>query len=132
MRLSPRKGPFRLSLGERGEMVAWNYLRHHGYKILEKNYRCKAGEIDVVATKNGRWAFIEIKTRSQDAFGRPEEAVGETKQQKLVHLAQWYLKEKNQFHVPVTFDVLAITWRGELEPEIRLIENAFSVDAPLR
>ena len=128
MKYSPLTKPFHLSLGERGEMIAWNFLRKQGYKILEKNYRCKIGEIDVVAQKNGRIVFIEIKTRAHHGFGRPEESVHAAKQKKLISLAKWYLKEKRKTDVAVSFDVLAITFQGESEPEIRLIENAFMAD----
>jgi putative endonuclease len=120
--------PFHLSLGERGEMVAWNFLARAGYKILEKNYRCKIGEMDVVAEKNGRISFIEIKTRSDLFFGLPEESVHPAKQRKLVQLAKWYLKDKRIENVPVSFEVLAIVWKGKEEPQIRLIENAFDVE----
>ena len=129
MTLAPRKEPFRVSLGDRGEMIAWDYLIRRGYRILEKNYRCKIGEIDVVAEKNKRLVFVEIKTRRHAGFGRPEEAVDAAKQRKLTRLAQWYLKEKKKKEVSVFFDVLAITWNSLQEPQMRLIENAFSVDA---
>ena len=109
-------------------MIAWNYLVKQGYRILEKNYRCRIGEIDVVAQKNKRLAFIEIKTRRHTGFGRPEEAVHAAKQKKLIQLAQWYLKDKKKGDVPVSFDVLAITWNSTQDPEMRLIENAFSAD----
>ena len=119
---------FRLSLGDRGEMIAWDYLLKHGYKILEKNYRCKIGEIDVVGEKEGRLRFIEIKTRTHAGFGRPEEAVHFFKQKKLIQLARWYLKEKKKKDVPVSFDVVAIMLKGPSAPEIRLIEDAFGAD----
>ena len=122
---------FSISLGDRGEMVGWAYLLRKGYKILEKNYRCPLGEIDVIAKRNKRTVFIEIKTRSDHHFGRPEESVHEWKQKKLLQLAQWYLKDKKKTDQPVSFDVLAITWRGKDDPEIRLIENAFTADSLL-
>ena len=120
-------GPFRLPLGRRGEMVAWHFLTQRGYKILEKNYRCKLGEIDVVAEKKSRTAFVEIKTRRTWDFGRPEESVHAAKQRKLVRLAEWYLREKKKSDSLVSFDVVAVTWKESGEPEIRLIENAFEV-----
>ena len=123
--MSHVKQPFHLSLGERGEMVAWNYLAKQGYKILEKNYRCKIGEIDVVAQKEKKLSFIEIKTRAHHGFGRPEESVHPIKQRKLIQLAKWYLKDKRKEEASVSFDVLAITWKENEEPDMRLIENAF-------
>ena len=127
MNPKPQK-PFRLTLGVRGEMMAWAYLARSGYKIIEKNYRCPLGEIDCIAAKQGRTAFIEIKTRSDHRFGRPEESVHPRKQKKLVQLAQWYLKGRQNLETKVSFDVLAITWGKGTEPEFRLIENAFGAD----
>ncbi|MBN1689364.1 MAG: YraN family protein [Candidatus Omnitrophica bacterium] len=108
--------------------MAWNYLIEKGYKLLEKNYSCRLGEIDVVAKKEGRYRFVEIKTRAQKRFGMPEESVHHVKQKRLVRLALWYLKEKKLGEPPVSFDVLSVYYDGEDEPGIRLIENAFSVD----
>lgn len=119
------KSPSRISLGDRGEMVGTAYLAAKGYKILETNYCCPLGEIDLVAQKGKRIIFIEIKTRVGNAFGRPEESVHAFKQKKLVQLAKWYLKDKRLWGRPAGFEVLAITWRGKENPEIHLIENAF-------
>ena len=127
-KLVPNKKPFRLPLGERGEMVGWDYLRRRGYKILEKNYRTPIGEIDVIAQKDGRIVFLEIKTRSNSSFGRPEESVDTFKQRKLIRIAQWYLKKRKMEEAAVSFDVLAVDWKGNAEPQMRLIENAFSAD----
>jgi putative endonuclease len=129
MRLTPHPGPFRLSLGERGETVACGFLRDHGYEILEKNYKCKLGEIDVIARRQGRLAFVEIKTRTSTQFGTPQEAVDLRKQEKIFHVAQWYLKEKKILKSPIAFDVVAILWKKGQTPEIRLIADAFEKEA---
>lgn len=123
LRLNP--APFRYTLGERGETLAWHYLKEQGYRILEKNYRCPIGEIDVIARKNGRLLFIEVKTRQSHDFGRPEEAVGFHKQKKLMDLAACYVKEKNLKNTSLGFEVAAITWESGREPEIRVIPQAF-------
>jgi len=130
MKLEPKKEPFRLSLGQRGEMIAWGYLVRAGFKILDKNYRCKIGEIDVVAKKAGRLFFIEVKTRNSSDRGRPEEAVGMIKQKKLIHLAEWFRKEKKLEKMPVSFAVLAILW-NQGDPQLRFIDNAFEVNDPM-
>ncbi|OGW77909.1 MAG: hypothetical protein A2Z83_02355 [Omnitrophica bacterium GWA2_52_8] len=119
--------PFKLTFGERGEMAGWGYLVRHGFQIIEKNYRCALGELDVVARKGKRLYFIEIKTRTHHRQGRPEEAVHSKKQTKLAHLAQWYLKEKKIGDAQAGFAVLGITWPEGREPEIRFIENAFDL-----
>ncbi|MFZ5802130.1 MAG: YraN family protein [Candidatus Omnitrophota bacterium] len=117
--------PFKLPTGVRGEMIGWHYLRHAGFRILEKNYRCVIGEIDVVAEKKGRLCFIEIKTRTGERFGRPEEAVTAAKQAKLIRLAEWYLKEHPRRDPKIAFHVLAVRMQGAAEPQIRLFEDAF-------
>lgn len=128
---APKKASaFHLSLGERGEMIGWGFLVRHGYKILEKNYRCPLGEADVIAAKKGRLIFVEIKTRAQSRFGAPQESVQPAKQEKIIRVAQWYLKDKKYSDVPVSFHVLAIQFPGEGDPEIRLIEDAFSLRDP--
>ncbi len=126
MKLTPHPGPFRTSLGERGERVACGFLKKHGYEILEKNYKCKLGEIDVIARRQGRLVFIEIKTRTSAQFGMPQEAVDLRKQEKIFKVAQWYVKEKKLLKTPIAFDVVAILWEEGKTPEIRLIPDAFS------
>ena len=125
MKVSPAPGPFRYSLGERGETAAADEIRKKGFKILRKNYKCAIGEIDLIAEKNGRIHFIEIKTRSGRGFGDPAEAVDRKKQKKLIKLAAWYLKENKLEDPPVSFDVAAVLWKANKPPEIRLIEGAF-------
>lgn len=116
-----------MTLGTRGEMAGTAFLARSGYEILETNYRCLAGEIDVVAKRGSRLAFVEIKTRRNHERGAPEEAVHEAKQRKLIMLARAYLKEKGCAEMPVSFDVLALTWAEGGEPEFRLIRDAFGV-----
>ena len=125
MKLSPNPRPFRLSLGDRGEIVACDFLLKNGYEILEKNYHCKLGEIDVITKRRGRIAFVEVKTRTSMQFGHPQEAVGLKKQEKLTKLAEWYLKEKKLTGFPAAFDVVAVLWANGKTPEIRLIPDAF-------
>jgi len=125
MKLKVNPSPFHLSVGERGEMIAWDYLKKQGYEIVEKNYRCSLGEMDVVAKEKGQLVFVEIKTRRTDRFGLPEEAVHLAKQKKLIRLTHWYLKETHQEEKAVRFDVLAIRYPEKGEPEFRLIRNAF-------
>jgi len=131
VRLTPHPGPFRAPLGERGEMAACGFLKGHGYEILEKNFKCKIGEIDVIARRRGRLAFIEIKTRTSTQFGMPQEAVNLRKQEKIFKVAQWYMKEKKFEKIPIAFDVVAILWREGQAPEMRLIADAFEKEDKL-
>ena len=97
------------------------YLAGCGYRILERNFYSRAGEIDLVAAEGGYLVFIEVKYRSTDAFGYPEEAVTLKKQRTIVGTARYYmLKNGYPPETPCRFDVVAIT--GE---KIRLVKNAF-------
>lgn len=131
MKLTPHPGPFRLPLGTRGETAACGFLKEKGYEILEKNYKCKIGEIDVIARNRGRLVFIEIKTRTSTYFGTPQEAVHLQKQEKIFKVAQWYLKEKKLVKIPVAFDVVAVLWKEGQPPEISLIADAFEKENKL-
>lgn len=123
--MRPHPSPFRLSLGERGETAACGFLKGRGYEILKKNYKCKLGEIDVIARRRGRLAFVEIKTRTNARFGAPQEAVDLRKQTKIFKVAQWYLKEKKMEKTPIAFDVVAVLWGEKQAPEMHLIADAF-------
>jgi putative endonuclease len=125
VKLTPNPAPFRFSLGERGELAACGFLIKKGYAILEKNYKCRIGEIDLIARRKGRLAFVEVKTRTSGQRGAPQEAVDLKKQEKIFRLAEWYLKEKRLGEIPVAFDVVAVLWQEDRTPEIRLIMDAF-------
>ncbi|MFN3740871.1 MAG: YraN family protein [Thermodesulfovibrionales bacterium] len=112
--------------GLKGEALAISYLKKKGYKILEKNYRTKFGEIDIIASKDDVVVFIEVKTRSTDAFGAPEESVTTEKQERIKKAALYYLK--NLRTIPaLRFDVISILYPVKLkqEPQIEHIEHAF-------
>lgn len=131
MKLTPNPGPFRTSLGKRGEGAACGFLKERGYEILEKNYKCKIGEIDLIARRRGRLAFIEIKTRTSTQFGTPQEAVNLRKQEKILKVAQWYMKEKKLAKIQVAFDVVAVLWEKGQAPRMRLIADAFEQEGKL-
>ncbi len=116
-----------LRLGERGEALAWNFLRKEGYAILEKNYRTRFGEIDVIARKQDVVVFLEVKTRRDHTFGPPQESVDWKKRQKLSRTAEAYLQAKGLENRPARFDILSITWDGSHEPHFSLLEDAFTV-----
>ena len=115
-------------LGERGEALAWNFLRKLGYKILEKNYRTRFGEIDLVAQKEGVIVFLEVKTRRDTRFGRPEEAVDWRKRRKLVRIAQAFLQTQGLENRAARFDILSVSWDGRGEPRFSLLEDAFTME----
>ena len=83
----------RRKLGTFGERVAKDYLEKRGYEVLETNFRCPAGEIDIVARKQGYLIFVEVRTRRSLECATPEESVTPAKREKLIELAQTYIQE---------------------------------------
>lgn len=110
--------------GRKGETIAVTFLKKTGYQIVETNYRCPLGEIDIIARDQDELVFIEVKTRKSTALGYPEQAVGVTKQKKMSRLALWYLERNKMHDAKARFDVVAVMM-SQSEPEIRLIKNAF-------
>ena len=113
-------------LGREGEDRAAKFLAKRGYRILERNYRTRSGEIDLIALDRGVVVFVEVKTRTSDAFGAPELAVTPQKQQRMLKAALGYMKYKKLHQVPCRFDVVAIS--SAAGPEVELIQNAFEMD----
>jgi len=116
-----------LDLGTRGEVLAGKYLRRAGYRLLVKNFRCRCGEIDLVAEEGGNLVFVEVKTRSSADFGHPLEAVDRRKQGQLIRAAHVYLKEQEAEERFCRFDVVSVTFDGNGTPVIELVKNAFDL-----
>jgi putative endonuclease len=112
------------TLGERGENVAAKYLTQLGYRILQRNYRSKLGEIDIVARDGRVLVFVEVKTRA-DAQPRPEDQVNLEKQNQITKSASLYLNRFGHPQPPARFDVIAIVWPDGREPQIEHHQNAF-------
>jgi putative endonuclease len=117
----------RRAFGDRGERAAAKFLRRRGLKIIERQHRSRLGEIDLVALDGGQVVIVEVKTRTSDVAGRPDEAVTPAKQKKLTRLALAYLKRRGWLGKrSARFDVVAVTWpKGQKQPEIVHYENAF-------
>jgi putative endonuclease len=116
-----------LALGQKGEQVACQMLWRRGYRILQRNYRHDRGEIDIVAERRGRVHFVEVKTRSSDSMGPPEERVDSAKQDILRKTARAYLEE---FHTAPPagsqFDVVAQVLDDRGRPrEQQFLEDVF-------
>ncbi len=116
----------RQKLGQRGEALAERHLKKLGYRILERNYRNKLGEIDLIARDNGAFVFVEVKTRRSDRYGSPRLAITPHKQKKLSITALSYLKQNRQIASKARFDVVLINAAGDT-PEIEIIQNAFNL-----
>jgi len=109
-------------LGPRGESQAAAFLAQKGYRILERNYRCRMGEIDLVAMEQETLCFVEVKARTRPAFSDPLESVTATKQRRIIRAANLYLQAKNLAgRVACRFDVVTIVEGGTP----RLYKDAF-------
>ncbi len=109
--------------GGRYEELAADYLRCRGYQILKMNFRCRTGEIDIVARDGAAIVFVEVKYRNSKRYGSPEEAVTPVKQRKIIRTAQFFLCRFGiGDSVPCRFDIVAVDGDG-----IRHIKNAFGV-----
>lgn len=116
-------------IGAFGEEFTVKYLKKQGYKILERNFHSRFGEIDVIAVKKGVVAFVEVKTRGENAIYSPREAVDFYKQQKCVKTAQMYLVN-NDVELQPRFDVSEIVLEKREDSKLKVkehnyIENAF-------
>lgn len=116
---------YRRRLGIRGEKLAQAFLRSRGYHILEANYRCPEGEIDLIATSGECLAFVEVRTRRGSRGGSPEESVTAQKKKRLEALAQGYLQSHENLPAQWRIDVVAVELdeKGRVS-RLELIENA--------
>ena len=99
---------YKKNVGDLGEDFAAQMLENSGFMILERNYRTKAGEIDIIASKNGVIHFVEVKTRNGFICGYPSEAVTPAKQAHIRRAADWYLQSRRLSEATVSLDVFEI------------------------
>ncbi len=99
---------FKQRIGKYGEELAEAYLKLIGYKILEKNFRCSRGEIDIIALDNSQIVFIEIKLRTSKEYGQPSEAVTEKKLNRIYKTAEYFLHVRNLLNQNTRIDVVEI------------------------
>jgi putative endonuclease len=121
------RGDADLPLGTRGEKLAARFLRRAGFKLLARNYRCPAGEADLIALDGRTLVFAEVKTRARTDEAAPEANVDARKQQRYRKVARYYLSRHDAGDSPVRFDVLAVVLPPEprANPRIRHIPDAF-------
>ncbi|MHB1148001.1 MAG: YraN family protein [Lutibacter sp.] len=110
-------------LGELGEELAVEELEKNGYEIMERNWRYKKAEIDIIAKKNDVLAIVEVKTRSSDYFGDPQDFVNSKKIKMLVEAVNEYVVSKD-LNVEVRFDIIAII-KNENKLTLEHLEDAF-------
>ena len=106
-------------MGRRAEEQTAKYLKKHGYKIIERNFKTPFGEADIIAFKDGWYCFVEVKARESDAFGLPAEAVDNRKKERYRKMA-WYFCNMKRQEVPCRFDIASV-FEGGLE----YFENAY-------
>jgi len=110
--------------GTAGEDAAAEYLRNNGYRILERNYRFRRGEIDIVAQDGATLVFVEVKARHSTEFGTPEEAVTYRKRNQLRKIARGYLFDRKIGERECRFDVIGIEYENGT-PLLRHVKDAF-------
>lgn len=110
-------------LGKKGEMLAIDFLKQKGYEILNTNWRFEKAEVDIIARKNKIVVFIEVKTRSSEKYGNPEDAVHFNKQSHLHRAAEAFI-EQNNITSEIRFDIISIVFKNNL-PVIEHFEDAF-------
>ena len=115
----------RKQTGALGEKLAGNYLKKHGYKLLERNYHCREGEIDIVARQKDTLVFVEVRTKTGDSFGTPEESVTHAKKHKMVAAAFNYLRFHKHETEEWRIDLVAVELdQNGKATRIEIIENA--------
>lgn len=109
------------SIGAEKESLAEAFLREQGYRILERNFRCRLGEIDIIAIHQGMLVFVEVKYRARADYGQPSDAVNHNKQTRISNVASYYTFSHRQYaSYTCRFDVVSIVGN-----DVRLYQNAF-------
>jgi len=136
----PRRGPKKLGLGaappkqattvakgKHAEQLTLTYLKRQGLRLVERNYRCRAGEVDLILRDGQTLAFVEVRSRISAGFISPKESVNWRKQQRLARVAACYLRARPHLaHCPMRFDVVSLTWPNH-RARFEWIKNAFHV-----
>ena len=111
------------NVGNQGEDIACWYLKKQGYKILERNFRIRGGEIDIVAQDKDYLVFVEVKTRYSHEYGLPVESMTHWKIKHLLKTAMFYLQRVGWGDKPYRLDFVGVDYISSPEPEIELIKN---------
>lgn len=119
---------FNKNIGNFGEDIAANYLRTNGYVIIQRNFKCRIGELDIIGKDNSHIAFIEVKTRYGSNYGSPCEAVTTAKQYKIYKTAQYFIMINKLYKQNFRFDVVEVILNSiDDNHRIRVIKNAFQI-----
>ena len=116
----------KIARGQLAEDAAVRYLQRQGYRIVERNFRSRLGEIDIITEHEGYIVFVEVRSRRGSSFGVPQETVNRTKQGKVRRMATQYLKFKGAWQRPCRFDVVGVILdRADNIESVELIRDAF-------
>ncbi len=118
-------GDSRRELARRGEAAAAAWAEARGWRILCRNYRCRQGEIDLVAREGGTVVFVEVKARRGNAFGSPREAVDGRKRARIARVARHFLMVNALADAPCRFDVAGVTVGPDGDTAVEWISDAF-------
>jgi putative endonuclease len=113
------------ALGRRGEDLAVRYLQQAGLVVLDRNWRCRDGELDLILTDGTRLVVCEVKTRAGTGFGLPAEAVDDTKARRIRRVTHIWLSHHRIPWCDLRFDILSITWPPGGPPRIEHLKDAF-------
>ena len=116
--------PSRVQVGREGEDFAAQYLLKMGWELIERNFRTREGEIDIIAREDNTLVFVEVKSNRQQRFGPPELRVDERKQRQIARTAEQYLYSRQIVDMDCRFDVITVDL-AQQPPQIKHIENAF-------
>ncbi len=116
----------RKTTGARGEEIAAGYLEKHNFRIIQRNFRCRCGEVDIIARDGGTLVFVEVKTRRNASYGLPQSAVTPFKQRQISKAALTYLSKNGLMKEDARFDVISVLLLDS-SPVIDHIRNAFDL-----
>ena len=115
---------YKKNLGRKGEEQATLFLKSKGYRIVERNCKCKIGEIDIIAQNNNEYIFIEVKTRTTKSYGNPAEAINKNKIKHIINTSKYYLLKNKLKNFFIRYDVIEIYLKGN-KVFINHIRNVF-------
>ena len=115
-------------IGDRAESLACSFLQQRGMLLLQRNFNCRQGEIDLVMRDGDSLVFVEVRYRKSAQFGRAAETVTRLKRSRIIHCAQYYLQRYKSWNRPARFDVVSIEGKAD-DPQITWLKNAFQLDS---
>lgn len=127
LRWLPRRPSWNFLLGSRGERATAKYLKRRGYRVLLRNYRCQAGEIDLICRHDDFLVFVEVKTRAADDAADIAEAVSEVQWRRIEKAARYFLLQHPVANCTYRFDLVTLVWPDRGPPVIEHFEDAYRV-----